>query len=85
MPGHAAWCDALSGSRAFAKVVRSFHRPVDSCPTQEEVPMKKLLVSLVLALFALSSADAFGQVPEKCKNLTGDAQKKCIDDEKMKK
>jgi hypothetical protein len=47
--------------------------------------MKKFLVSLVLAVFALSSAAAFGQVPEKCKNLTGDAQKKCIDDEKMKK
>ena len=44
--------------------------------------MKKLLVSLVLALFALSSAAAFGQVPEKCKNLTGDEQKKCIDDAK---
>lgn len=47
--------------------------------------MKKSLVSLVLALFALGTNAAFGQVPEKCKNLTGDAQKKCIDDEKMKK
>jgi hypothetical protein len=47
--------------------------------------MKKSLVSLVLALFALGTTAAFGQVPEKCKNLTGDAQKKCIDDEKMKK
>jgi hypothetical protein len=47
--------------------------------------MKKSLVSLVLALFALGSTAVFGQVPEKCKNLTGDAQKKCIDDEKMKK
>jgi hypothetical protein len=47
--------------------------------------MKKSLVSLLLALFALGSSAVFGQVPEKCKNLTGDAQKKCIDDEKMKK
>ena len=46
---------------------------------------KKSLVSLLLALFALGSSAVFGQVPEKCKNLTGDAQKKCIDDEKMKK
>lgn len=47
--------------------------------------MKKAVVSLMLALFALGSPAVFGQVPEKCKNLTGDAQKKCIDDEKMKK
>jgi hypothetical protein len=44
--------------------------------------MKKALVSLMLALFALGSAGVFGQMPEKCKNLTGDAQKKCIDDAK---
>jgi hypothetical protein len=47
--------------------------------------MKKSLVSFVLALFALGATAVYGQVPEKCKNLTGDAQKKCIDDEKMKK
>lgn len=47
--------------------------------------MKKSLIALVLALFALGSTTVYGQVPEKCKNLTGDAQKKCIDDEKMKK
>ena len=47
--------------------------------------MKKSLVSLVLALFALGSTAVFGQVPDKCKNLTGDAQKKCIDDEKKMK
>ena len=41
--------------------------------------MKKTLVSLMLALFALGSPAVFGQVPEKCKNLTGDAQKKCVD------
>jgi len=51
----------------------------------KEIHMKKSLVSLLLALFALGSPGVFGQVPEKCKNLTGDAQKKCIDDEKMKK
>jgi hypothetical protein len=47
--------------------------------------MKKSLVAFVLALFALGSAAVYGQVPEKCKALQGDAQKKCIDDEKMKK
>ena len=47
--------------------------------------MKAWLASLLLALFALGSTAVFGQVPEKCKNLSGDAQKKCIDDEKMKK
>ena len=41
--------------------------------------MKKSLVSLVLALFALGSVSAFGQdVPEKCKALKGEDQKKCI-------
>jgi hypothetical protein len=40
----------------------------------------KWLVSLMLALFAFGSASVFGQVPEKCKNLTGDEQKKCIAD-----
>jgi hypothetical protein len=48
-------------------------------------PMKKSLVSLMLAVFALGSSAVFGQVPEKCKALQGDAQKKCIADEKMKK
>lgn len=47
--------------------------------------MKRSLICLVLALFALGSPAVFGQVPEKCKTLQGDAQKKCIDDEKMKK
>lgn len=47
--------------------------------------MKKSLISLVLALFALSSAAVFGQdVPEKCKMLKGEEQKKCIDDAKKK-
>ena len=46
--------------------------------------MKKSLVSLLLALFALGSAAVFGQVPEKCKNLSGDEQKKCIDDAKRR-
>lgn len=44
--------------------------------------MRKTIVSLLLAIFALGSTAAFAQVPEKCKNLTGDAQKKCIDDAK---
>jgi hypothetical protein len=48
-------------------------------------PMKKSLISLMLAVFALGSSAVFGQVPEKCKALQGDAQKKCIADEKMKK
>jgi len=52
--------------------------------------MKKSLVSLVLALFALGSPAVFGQdkgVPEQCKSLKGEDQKKCIDDAKkaMKK
>jgi hypothetical protein len=47
--------------------------------------VKKLTSLLLVALFALGSSVAFAQVPEKCKNLSGDAQKKCIDDEKMKK
>ena len=50
--------------------------------------MKKSLVALVLALFAFSSASVFAQdVPEKCKALKGDDQKKCIEDAKkaMKK
>lgn len=50
--------------------------------------MKKSLVALMLALFAFSPA-VFAQdkgMPDKCKNLKGDAQKKCIDDaKKMKK
>lgn len=52
---------------------------------RQEIDMKAWLASLLLALFALGSTAVFGQVPEKCKNLSGDAQKKCIDDEKMKK
>jgi hypothetical protein len=44
--------------------------------------MKKLLACLLLGFFALGSTAGFAQVPEKCKNLTGDAQKKCIDDAK---
>jgi hypothetical protein len=44
--------------------------------------MRKWLVPLMLALFALGSTAAFGQVPEQCKDLTGDAQKKCIADAK---
>ena len=45
--------------------------------------MKKSIVSLVLALFALGSPAVFGQdVPEKCKTLKGEEQKKCIDDAK---
>jgi hypothetical protein len=48
----------------------------------KEIHMKKSLVSLLLALFALGSPDVFGQVPEKCKTLSGDEQKKCIDDAK---
>ena len=44
--------------------------------------MKKSLVSLLLALFALGSPAVFGQMPEKCKTLSGDEQKKCIDDAK---
>lgn len=47
--------------------------------------MKKLLACLMLGFFVLGSSAGFAQVPEKCRNLTGDAQKKCIDDEKMKK
>jgi hypothetical protein len=47
--------------------------------------MKKSLISILLAFFALGSSAVLGQVPEKCKTLQGDAQKKCIDDEKMKK
>jgi hypothetical protein len=70
------------------------HRAASSAPATgqlslvnpKEIHMKKSLVSLVvLALFALGTSAVFGQVPEKCKNLTGDAQKKCIDDEKAKK
>jgi hypothetical protein len=49
----------------------------------KEVGMKKSIVSLVLALFALGSPAVFGQdVPEKCKSLKGEEQKKCIDDAK---
>jgi hypothetical protein len=48
----------------------------------KEIPMKKLLACLMLGFFVLGSSAGFAQVPEKCKNLTGDAQKKCIDDAK---
>ena len=44
--------------------------------------MKKLLACLMLGFFVLGSSAGFAQVPEKCKNLTGEAQKKCIDDAK---
>jgi hypothetical protein len=44
--------------------------------------MKKLLACLLLGFFALGSTVGFAQVPEKCKGLQGDAQKKCIDDAK---
>ena len=45
--------------------------------------MKKLLAYLLLGFFALGSTAGFAQqVPEKCKNLTGEAQKKCIADAK---
>ncbi len=44
--------------------------------------MKKLLASVLLACFALGASATFAQVPEKCKNLKGDEQKKCIDDAK---
>ena len=52
----------------------------------KEIDMKRLLACLVLVGFALGSSAGFAQVPEKCKNLKGDEQKKCIDDAKgMKK
>jgi hypothetical protein len=51
-----------------------------------EIDMRKLFACLVLACFALGSSAGFAQVPDKCKNLKGDEQKKCIDDAKgMKK
>jgi hypothetical protein len=51
-----------------------------------EIDMRKLLACLLVACFALGSSAGFAQVPEKCKNLKGDEQKKCIDDAKgMKK
>jgi hypothetical protein len=59
-------------------------RPVES-PDQKEIDMRKLLACLMLACFALGSTAGFAQVPEKCKNLKGDEQKKCIDDAKSMK
>jgi hypothetical protein len=48
--------------------------------------MRKLFACLLAACFALGPAAVLAQVPEKCKNLKGDEQKKCIDDAKgMKK
>jgi hypothetical protein len=48
----------------------------------KEIDMKKLLAYLMLGFFVLGSSAGFAQVPEKCKGLQGDAQKKCIDDAK---
>jgi hypothetical protein len=62
----------------------SWYRPVESLQSKE-IDMKNLLACLMLACFALGSSAGFAQVPDKCKNLTGDAQKKCIDDEKKMK
>jgi hypothetical protein len=56
--------------------------------------MRKLVTLLFAALFAASSGAAFAaahlpgemkDVPDKCKDLKGDAQKKCIEDEKKMK
>jgi hypothetical protein len=46
--------------------------------------MKKALASLMLALFALGSPAVFGQdkMPDKCKNMKGAEQQKCVDDAK---
>jgi hypothetical protein len=48
----------------------------------KEINMEKLLAYLMLGFFVLGSSAGFAQVPEKCKGLQGDAQKKCIDDAK---